>query len=162
LRQRPYAFHVFQALRRLECAYRELPRLGKSTRLSDDPLRLTQEPSLAFAPSTLAAFKPGNEQHPPRLSEYFLGLFGPQGPLPLHLTEYARKRFRVAMNSYALASGGGRFPVLREIAERPESRLEMTDIDTRTAVVEYVRKHNPLRIDAGSGVTVVRHEDAKR
>lgn len=94
LRQRPYAFHVFQALRRLECAYQELPRLGKSTRLSDDPLRLTQEPSLAFAPSTLAAFKPGNKQHPPRLSEYFLGLFGPQGPLPLHLTEYARDRVR--------------------------------------------------------------------
>lgn len=94
LRQRPHAFHVFQALRRLECVYRELPRLAKSTRLSDDPLRLTQEPSLAFAPSTLAAFDPGNEHHPPRLSEYFLGLFGPQGPLPLHLTEYVRDRVR--------------------------------------------------------------------
>ena len=75
---------------------------------------------------------------------------------------HARKRFRVAMNSYTLASGGGRFPLLREIAERPESRLEMTDIDTRTAVVEYVRKHSPLRIDAGTGVTIVRREDPKR
>lgn len=75
---------------------------------------------------------------------------------------HARKRFRVAVNSFALASGGGRFPVLREIAERPESRLEMTDIDTRTAVVEYVRKHNPLRIDAGTEVTVVRREEPKR
>ena len=74
---------------------------------------------------------------------------------------HARKRFRVAMNSYALAAGGGRFPVLREIAERPESRLEMTEVDTRTAVVEYVRKHSPLRIEAGTGVTVVRHEDPK-
>jgi 2',3'-cyclic-nucleotide 2'-phosphodiesterase / 3'-nucleotidase len=75
---------------------------------------------------------------------------------------HARKRFRVAMNSYTLASGGGRFPVLRGIAERPESRLEMTDIDTRTAVVEYVRKRSPLRIDAGSGVTVVRREGPTR
>jgi 2',3'-cyclic-nucleotide 2'-phosphodiesterase (5'-nucleotidase family) len=75
---------------------------------------------------------------------------------------HARKRFRVAMNSYAMASGGGRFPALREIAERPESRLEATDIDTRTAVVEYVRKHNPLQIEAGSGVTVVRREDSQR
>ena len=75
---------------------------------------------------------------------------------------HARKRFRVAMNSYTLASGGGRFPALREIVERPESRLEMTDVDTRTAVVEYVRKHSPLRIEAGTGVTVVRREDAKR
>lgn len=94
LQHAPYAFHFFQALRRLECRYRELPRLGKATRLSDDPVRLIQEPSMAFAPATLAAFDPGDENHPPRLAEYFLGLFGPQGPLPLHLTEYAYERKR--------------------------------------------------------------------
>ncbi len=94
LRREPYAFHFFQALRRLECLYRDQPRLGKSTRLVDDPVRLAQEPSLAFAPATLAAFDPRSEGRPPRLSEYFLGLFGPNGPLPLHLTEYARDRWR--------------------------------------------------------------------
>lgn len=94
LRREPYAFHFFQALRRLECLYRDRPRLGKSVRLADDPVRLAQEPSLAFAPATLAAFDPGGEGRSPRLSEYFLGLFGPQGPLPLHLTEYARDRLR--------------------------------------------------------------------
>lgn len=94
LRRKPYAFHFFQALRRLECLCPDRPRLGKSLRLADDPVRLTQEPSLAFAPATLAAFDPGAEGRPPQLSEYFLGLFGPQGPLPLHLTEYARDRSR--------------------------------------------------------------------
>ena len=94
LQRKPYAFHFFQALRRLECRYREQPRLGKAMRLRDDPVRLTQEPSMAFAPSTLASFNPGDEEHPPRLAEYFLGLFGPQGPLPLHLTEYAYERKR--------------------------------------------------------------------
>jgi len=94
LRREPYAFHFFQALRRLECLYRDQPRLGKSTRLADDPVRLAQEPSLAFAPATLATFDPGSDGLPPRLSEYFLGLFGPNGPLPLHLTEYARDRLR--------------------------------------------------------------------
>ncbi len=94
LRREPYAFHFFQALRRLECLYRDRPRLGKSVRLADDPVRLAQEPSLAFAPATLAAFDPGGDGRLPRLSEYFLGLFGPQGPLPLHLTEYARDRLR--------------------------------------------------------------------
>jgi type VI secretion system protein ImpH len=94
LSRAPYAFHFFQALRRLECHYRDRPRLGKATRLDDDPLRLAQEPSLAFAPATLAAFDPGGDGRPPRLSAYFLGLFGPQGPLPLHLTEYARDRWR--------------------------------------------------------------------
>ena len=94
LRREPYAFHFFQALRRLECRYRDRPRLGKATRLADDPVRLAQEPSMAFAPSTLTAFDPGNDERPPRLSEYFLGLFGPHGPLPVHLTEYARDRSR--------------------------------------------------------------------
>lgn len=110
-------------------------------------------------------------------STHFLGVYGlsyelhPNAPpgervRNLRLADgsrpHARKRFRVAMNSYTLASGGGRFALLRETAKRPESRLEMTNIDTRTAVVDYVRKHSPLRIEAGVGVTVVRREDSKR
>ena len=71
LRRTPYAFHFFQALRRLECLHRDKPRMGKSTRLADDPIRLAQEPSLAFAPATLAAFDPGNGERPPKLYEYF-------------------------------------------------------------------------------------------
>jgi type VI secretion system protein ImpH len=94
LRREPYAFHFFQALRRLECLYRDQPRLGQSIRLADDPIRLAQQPSMAFAPSTLAAFEPGDGERPARLYEYFLGLFGPNGPLPLHLTEYVRDRSR--------------------------------------------------------------------
>ncbi len=96
LRREPYAFHFFQALRRLECLHRDRPRLGRSVRLADDPVRLAQQPSMAFAPATLAAFEPGDDQHPARLYEYFLGLFGPNGPLPLHLTEYVRDRTRNA------------------------------------------------------------------
>jgi 2',3'-cyclic-nucleotide 2'-phosphodiesterase (5'-nucleotidase family) len=62
---------------------------------------------------------------------------------PLH----PRKRFRVAVNSYVLASGGARFPVLRSIAEKPESRLDLKRIDTRTAVVDYIRKNSPLTLE---------------
>ncbi len=97
LSQAPYAFEFFEALRRFECVYRERPRLGKSTRLAEDPIRLAQEPTLRFAPSSLASFTPGEgEQQPGRLGVYCLGLFGPHGPLPLHLTEYARDRLRNA------------------------------------------------------------------
>ncbi len=94
LRRTPYAFHIFQALRRLECRYRDRPRFGQSIRLADDPIRLAQQPSMAFAPATLAEFVPGDDEHPPHLYQYFLGLFGPNGPLPLHLTEYVRDRSR--------------------------------------------------------------------
>lgn len=97
LREEPWRFGFFQALRRLESLYRDKPLLGTSVRVADDPVRLAQDPSLAFAPSTLASFKPGEgEGDPHRLAVYFLGMFGPNGPLPLHLTEYARDRLRNA------------------------------------------------------------------
>jgi type VI secretion system protein ImpH len=96
LREAPYRFGFFQAMRRLECAYRQRPRIGKSPRPADDPVRLGQQPTLAFAPSTLAAFAAGQEGLPPRLLVYFLGLFGPNGALPLHLTDYARERLNNA------------------------------------------------------------------
>ena len=70
-----------------------------------------------------------------------------------------RERFRVAFNSYTLASGGGRFALLRKIAERPNSRLDMTGIDTRSAVAEYIRKHSPLRLEADASVTMCREEE---
>ena len=94
LAKEPSAFDFFQALRRLECANASLPRIGCSARPDQDPLRLGQDPSLAFAPSTLASFRPASASGPARLGEYFLGLFGPSGPLPLHLTEYASDRLR--------------------------------------------------------------------
>jgi len=92
LTDHPYQFDFFQALRRLEAAYRDAPRIGRSLRPVDDPIRFGQEPSLAFAPATLSALKPASSGGKPRLEVAFGGLFGPQGPLPLHLTEYARDR----------------------------------------------------------------------
>lgn len=90
----PFTFSFFQALRRLEAAHRDLPRLGRSSRPADDAVRLGQEPTLDFAPSTLTAFYPARDGLPPRLITAFFGLMGPNGPLPLHLTEFARDRLR--------------------------------------------------------------------
>lgn len=92
----PYRFDFYQALRRLECAYHDRPRLGSSRRPDQDPVRLGQDPSMAFAPSTLASYSPGEENRPGRLLVNFFGLLGPNGPLPLHLTEYVRDRLRNA------------------------------------------------------------------
>lgn len=95
LERAPHRFGFFEALRRLEGLHRDKPRFGQSVRPADDPVRLGQQPTLAFAPSTLAAFKP-KDGKPPRLEVFFLGLFGPNGPLPIHLTEYARERLHNA------------------------------------------------------------------
>jgi type VI secretion system protein ImpH len=90
----PWDHGFFQALRRIETLHRDRPRLGRSTRPAQDAVRLAQEPSVTFAPSTLAGLEPGDAGLPPRLIQYFFGLFGPDGPLPLHLAEYARDRRR--------------------------------------------------------------------
>jgi type VI secretion system protein ImpH len=94
----PYAFDFFQAVRRLECAGDAggRPRIGTSVRAGQDAVRFAQYPSLEFAPSTVAAFAPPDPEGrwAARMSVNFMGMWGPNGPLPLHLTEYARDRLR--------------------------------------------------------------------
>jgi len=92
LAESPHEFSFFQALRRLEAVCPEQPRIGRSLRPAEDPVRLSQNPSLAFAPSTLSEFDGGKNGKPPRMTVWFGGMLGPHGPLPLHLTEYARDR----------------------------------------------------------------------
>ncbi len=90
----PWRYSFYQAMRRMEALYRDRPRLGRSTRPAQDPVRLAQEPSVEFAPATLAGLEPAEDDRPARLAVHFFGLFGPDGALPLHLTEYARDRRR--------------------------------------------------------------------
>jgi type VI secretion system protein ImpH len=86
-----FALDFFQALRRIEAAHRDKPRLGRAAHAADEVIRLGQQPGLAFNGSTLASFS-AEDTGPARLLVTFFGVFGPNGPLPLHLTEYARQR----------------------------------------------------------------------
>lgn len=94
LEQEPQRFSFYAAMRLLEAAYGDRPRFGQSTHPDQDPVRLAQEPTVTHPSSALAAFEPGNDETPNRLRVHFFGLFGTDGPLPLHLTEYARERRR--------------------------------------------------------------------
>jgi type VI secretion system protein ImpH len=94
LGEAPYRFDFYQTLRRLECLHDGKPRWGEALRPVDEPVRLGQEPDLSFAPAPLASFEAANGG-PPRLQVRLFGLFGPNGPLPLHVTEYARERLRL-------------------------------------------------------------------
>lgn len=94
LAREPWRHGFLQTLRRLDALQPDRPRIGTSARAADAPVRLGQHPSLRFAPAELAALEPARGARPPRLLVYFFGLLGPNGPLPLHLTEYARERLR--------------------------------------------------------------------
>jgi type VI secretion system protein ImpH len=85
-----FDFHV--AIRRLESLFRDVPRLGDARLPSEEKLRLGQIPELKFEPSAVSSFKAPEAEQPGRLTVAFLGLFGPHGPLPMHLTEFVRER----------------------------------------------------------------------
>jgi len=103
LRETPSDFGFFQALRLLECMNPLGPRWGESKKPGDDPLRLAQEPEMTFAPASLARYEKSEVKQLPRLLVRFMGLLGPNGPLPLHLTEYARTRQRSPFHDRAFA-----------------------------------------------------------
>lgn len=102
LQARPQTYHLFHALRIIEAQHKGLPRLGTTRRAAQDAVRLGQEAELAFPTSTIASFAPGRDGLMKLVNRTF-GLFGPMGPLPLHLTEYARDRRRNHRDTTLLA-----------------------------------------------------------
>ena len=92
--EKPYRYGFFQTVRRINCFYDDKPLTGHSYKPVDDPVRFIQTPYTFFAPATLGSLEVDGSSPYPRLSQRFMGLFGPNGPLPLHLTEYARDRAR--------------------------------------------------------------------
>lgn len=92
LTSEPYAFDFYQAVRLLQMKFSAYPRIGTSWSPAKDPVRFAQNPFLEFAPSTLEAVQWTDRSKPPVVFTRHFGLFGPNGPLPLCLTDYARKR----------------------------------------------------------------------
>ncbi len=94
LSEHPYRYDFFQAVRLLENLYPDKARLGRSHRAAEDPVRLEQTAALSFQPSAVTGFEYKKDLSVPSLSTSFFGLFGANGALPLHLSEYADERKR--------------------------------------------------------------------
>jgi type VI secretion system protein ImpH len=90
--EEPYAFDFYRAVRLLESCHPERPRVGYSYSPSEDPVRFAQNPFLTFAPSSIQKLELSSPDGLPRLFVRLFGLFGPNGPLPPHITEYAYDR----------------------------------------------------------------------
>jgi type VI secretion system protein ImpH len=81
------------ALRRLESAFPDRPRVGDSATRREEYVTLGQNPTLAFPASNIdAAKRTANGKL--ALFVQFLGLCGPQGALPLALTQESYQYFR--------------------------------------------------------------------
>ena len=87
----PQRYDFYQVLRHIESSNPQLPRLGEALRPADEPLRLTQPAELTFAPTPLHSVQ-FEANGTPRLRQRIFGLLGPNGPLPIHISELARDR----------------------------------------------------------------------
>jgi type VI secretion system protein ImpH len=82
-------FEFFAALRAVERAAAEQPRLGRALSPAQEPIALAHHASADFPRTTIERFdrngdKPGRR---PRLRSNHLGLTGAMGPMPFYLTE---------------------------------------------------------------------------
>ncbi|WP_144159872.1 type VI secretion system baseplate subunit TssG [Paraburkholderia sp. BCC1885] len=89
LRAEPWRYGFLSLLRRLGADSR-MPLIGRAQRPLAEPFRLGQQPSLAFAPREIAEV--GEISGRLNVTLFGLGMLGPNGPLPIHVTEIARDR----------------------------------------------------------------------
>jgi type VI secretion system protein ImpH len=80
--------NFFGLLRKAEAQAGRLPRIGRSRTPQQNVVDLAHEPALDFPAATVARIEQGASGRA-RIRSAFLGLTGPMGPLPIHLTEYA-------------------------------------------------------------------------
>lgn len=85
---------LFAVLRRAEAEAEGKPRIGTARRPALSIVDLAQEPSLGFSPVTLEKLEFHHGR--PRLYGHWLGLLGPMGPLPTHMSEFAAYERRYA------------------------------------------------------------------
>ena len=87
-----HAFDLFAVLRRIDALHSSNPPIGRALRPRNEPIRLGQKPSSSFAASALADLERDRNGQPAKLNILGFGLFGPNGPMPLVMTEYVRER----------------------------------------------------------------------
>ncbi|MDA8586565.1 type VI secretion system baseplate subunit TssG [Rhodobacteraceae bacterium] len=79
----------YELLRRLEQPGK---RFGRSGGAASDPARLGQAIRLAFATGDIEALDLPEDGSAPQVAVNAIGLFGPEGPMPLHLTKWMMDR----------------------------------------------------------------------
>jgi type VI secretion system protein ImpH len=100
LGKEPWRFDWLATMRRLERSHPEKPRIGDSAARSQDFVALSQNPFLEFPDSTIEAA--GRDARGRiRVVSRFLGMFGPQGALPLTTTDEAYSWLRARDDAFA-------------------------------------------------------------
>lgn len=98
--EQPWRHSLLGLLRRLAAQdrrERDAPPVGLAQRPAQEGFRLGQQASLAFAPRELASVQMSEDRAQVRV--FGLGMLGPNGPLPIHMTEWVRERSEARRDS---------------------------------------------------------------
>jgi type VI secretion system protein ImpH len=88
-----FQLSFYQALATLERKYPGKSRFGEGRRPSEEPpARIGQDLAMGFAPSAVSEFQHRGKNGRGVVTQSVFGLFGPNGPMPRHLTEFAYQR----------------------------------------------------------------------
>jgi type VI secretion system protein ImpH len=93
LREEPFRFQFFQAVRLLHRLFPGRQAVGGFVHPSTEVVRFSVHQSLAFPPSELRSLALPQNQ-PARMNVNFMGLTGPEGMLPLCYTEFVMERLQ--------------------------------------------------------------------
>jgi type VI secretion system protein ImpH len=85
----PLSMGFFELLRRLET---DGLRFGRAGGPGKEPARLGQRVRMSFGTRDVGGFTPGTDRRPPQVDVEVLGLLGPEGALPLHITRWTLMR----------------------------------------------------------------------
>ena len=57
------------------------------------------------------------------------------------------RRYRIAVNSYDAAGGGGRLTTLRKVLDEPASNRTLQRLQSRALLIDLMREHRPMTLD---------------
>jgi type VI secretion system protein ImpH len=93
LAKNPGTVNFFQAIRRLQAEEPGKAFVGFSHHLQDDVVRFGQNIGLTFESAPVESYEEDPESPaPPKVKVNFMGLLGPDGPMPLNITESLYER----------------------------------------------------------------------
>ncbi len=91
LRERPWDFSFFQAVRLLQLTTGNTDPIGSFDKPATEAVRLGTHPSISFPAAEIQSLKERPDQ-PPKMSVNFFGVDGPLGTLPTRYTELVIER----------------------------------------------------------------------
>ncbi len=101
LRDEPYVFEFFQAVRLLERLFPDKSPVGRFNPPGSEVVRFAANSTLAFPASEVQALAWPAENAPGQMKVNFMGLTGPEGVMPLYYTSLLAERARAGDHSAA-------------------------------------------------------------